>query len=69
VLCLVTDEIVRTLGEGTFGKVTECRDLQKSVTYFISNDVARHPKAVKYRYCNCEVCFCVYDCYITDHSE
>jgi len=28
---LFADEILRTVGEGTFGKVTECRDLQKSV--------------------------------------
>jgi len=32
-LYLTTDEIVRTLGEGTFGKVTECIDLEKSVLY------------------------------------
>ena len=34
VLCFAAaDEIVRTVGEGTFGKVTECKDLQKSVFY------------------------------------
>jgi len=30
-LYTVTDEVVRTVGEGTFGKVVECRDLQRFV--------------------------------------
>lgn len=28
----VTDEVIRTVGEGTFGKVVECRDLKRLVT-------------------------------------
>jgi len=28
-LCGEIDEIARTLGEGTFGKVVECRDLHR----------------------------------------
>lgn len=27
----VSDEVVRTVGEGTFGKVVECRDLKRFV--------------------------------------
>ena len=29
--CRSTDEVVSTLGEGTFGKVVECKDTQRSV--------------------------------------
>jgi len=31
VVVCVTDKVVRTLGEGTFGKVVECLDLVRSV--------------------------------------
>jgi len=27
----VSDELIRTLGQGTFGRVVECRDLDKYV--------------------------------------
>lgn len=36
VVVCVTDKVVRTLGEGTFGKVVECLDLVRSVCVNIS---------------------------------
>jgi len=30
----VADKIVRTLGEGTFGKVVECMDVSRSVSMY-----------------------------------
>ncbi len=30
---VLSDKVIRTLGEGTFGKVVECEDLQRYVAY------------------------------------
>lgn len=45
-----TDEVVRTLGEGTFGKVVQCRDLHRenhSIALKIIKNVEKYREAAK----------------------